>query len=392
MNKKANEIKKIGIIGGGQLGKMMILEGKKMGLYFLVLDPKADCPAASIADEMIIADFHDPLKIKELAEKSHVITYEFEHINAEVLIQLENMGHKIYPSPQILKTIQDKYLQKQLLKTNNIPVADFTLVDSLENLNIKIKDYGFPTLLKNCCGGYDGKGNYLIKKQEDVKIAMSILGKAEGNLLLEAFIPFKKEISIVVARGIDGEIKTYPICENIHEDNILKMTIFPAQISEMVAEKAKQIALKTMEILDGVGVFCIEMFITADDEILVNEIAPRTHNSGHYTIEACSISQFAQQIRSICHLPLGEIKLTSCGVMLNLLGEKGYKGKANLIGVVEALALANVFVHYYGKTETAPQRKMGHITLLGESLEDSLEKAEKITNIIKVIGEEVVCE
>lgn len=393
METEVNQMK-VGIIGGGQLGKMMVLEGKKLGIYFVVLDPNPDCPAASIVDELVVGDFYDPLKIKELAEKCHVVTYEFEHINAEILIQLKTDGHKIYPSPETLKKIQDKAIQKEFLRKHGIAVANFTKVkaDSVEDLSEVIESYEYPLLLKSCRGGYDGKGNYLIKSRDDIDTAYTTLGKGVWDLMIEEFVPFTKEISVVVARGHSGEMKVYPLCENIHEDNILRTTIFPARVDSSIEEKAQRLALKTMEVLEGIGVFCIEMFVTRDGEVLVNEIAPRTHNSGHYTIEGCTVSQFAQHIRAILELPLGDVKLVNPGVMINLLGEAGYKGNAKLVGGREALELPQVFIHYYGKTNTAPQRKMGHITILGDCLEEALVKAEGAKKVVKVIGEEAIYE
>ncbi|MBM7616025.1 5-(carboxyamino)imidazole ribonucleotide synthase [Alkaliphilus hydrothermalis] len=389
MNQDISQIK-VGIVGGGQLGKMMVLEGKKMGIYFVVLDPNADCPAASIVDELIVGDFYDPLKIKKLAEKCDVITYEFEHINAEVLIDLQKSGHKIYPSPHTLMKIQDKAYQKQFLQSNDIPVANFEVIDSLDDLNRAVETFGVPLLLKSCRGGYDGKGNYLIKSHDEIEEAYKALGEGVWKLMVEEFVPFTKEISVVVGRGISGDLEVFPLCENLHENNILKMTIFPARVNDIVATKAKELAFKTMEVLEGVGVFCIEMFVTEEEDVLVNEIAPRTHNSGHYTIEGCSISQFGQHIRSILELPLGKVQLNRAGVMINILGEANYRGKAKLVGAKEALALPQVFLHYYGKITTSPYRKVGHVTILGDTIDEAFERAEIVKNTIKVIGEEVI--
>ncbi|NLM05101.1 MAG: ATP-grasp domain-containing protein, partial [Clostridiales bacterium] len=228
---------KIGIVGGGQLGKMMILEGKKLGLSFAILDPTEDCPASSIADEHIVKDFYDRDAIRELAKITDVLTYEFEDINAEVLMDLENEGYKIYPSPETLHIIQNKFNQKTFLDKHNLPVGDFEKINTLDEL-YKISDiYGFPLLLKSCRGGYDGKGNYFIKGREDIPLAYEELGGGKSQLMAEIYIDFKKEVSVIAARGMSGEIRTYPLVENIHENNILKTTIVPARVSEEIVKK-----------------------------------------------------------------------------------------------------------------------------------------------------------
>lgn len=376
----------IGIIGGGQLGKMMILEGKKLGFSFAILDPAGDCPAASIADNHIMEDFYNKEAIRKLAEITDVITYEFEDINADILMELEDEGYKIYPSPETLKIIQNKFHQKTFLKENKIAVGDFKKIDSLEELYDATDIYGLPALLKSCRGGYDGKGNYFIKDKNDIPKAFETLGGGSIELMLETYIPFWKEVSVIAARGVTGEIKVYPLAENIHEDNILRTTIVPARVSSEIEEKAKELAFKTMDVLKGVGIFCIEMFVDQDNNLLVNEIAPRTHNSGHYTIEASSTSQFNQHLRAILGLPLGSTALISPVVMINLLGEDGHEGKSTLIGLEEALKFPEVYIHFYGKTITKPQRKMGHITVLGDNIESALKKANDIKEMVKIVS------
>jgi 5-(carboxyamino)imidazole ribonucleotide synthase len=379
---------KIGVIGGGQLGKMMILEGKKMGLHFTVLDPSKDCPASSIADQLIISDFYDSKKIRELAEKCDVVTFEFEHINAEGLIALEKEGYKIYPSPYTLKIIQDKYDQKSFLKKHSIPVPEFLIVNTIEEIYHAASILGLPLLLKSRKGGYDGKGNAFIRSKEDIPKAYESLGSGKLELMVEAYVPFALEVSAIAARGITGEIEVYPLAENIHKDNILDITIVPARVNKEVEEKAKKLAMKVMEVLEGIGVFCIEMFVDHDNRIYINEIAPRTHNSGHYSIEACSTSQFAQHLRGILEFPLGQTTLLSSAVMINLLGEEGYEGEAIITGVQEAMKIPGVYVHFYGKTMTKPKRKMGHVSILDEDLNKALEKAEKVRKIVMVISRE----
>lgn len=380
--------KKIGIIGGGQLGKMMILEGKKLGLYFAILDPADDCPASSIVDQHIVKDFYDKEGIRRLAELTDVITYEFEHIDADLLMTLEEEGYRVYPSPTTLKMIQNKFRQKTFLRQQGIPVANFEKIQSLENLREAAKRHGLPLLVKSCRGGYDGKGNFLVKNPQELEEAFNALGGGAEELMIEAYVSFKKEISVIAARGITGEIKVYPIGENLHQNNILRTTMVPAKVTEEIQEKAKKLAFETMEVLKGVGIFCIEMFLDEDDQILVNEIAPRPHNSGHYTIEATSTSQFQQHLRAIMGWPLGETSLISPVVMVNLLGEKNHHGRSKLVGLEEVLSLPEVYVHFYGKTITKPERKMGHVTVLGESLKEALKKANKVRKTLKVISED----
>lgn len=377
-----NQIK-IGIIGGGQLGKMIILEGKKLGIEFIILDPNKDCPSSSIADEQIIGDYYDTIKIEELANKSDLITYELEHIDAEKLISLGNQGYKIEPSPNTLKMIQNKYTQKCFLKNWNIHIPDFKKVNNIEDIKDYIKKENLPVILKNCYGGYDGKGNKVIRNKEDIENSFNILGGNNNELMVEKYISFTKEISIIAGRSITGEIKVYPLSENIHEDNILRTTIVPARVDEKVKIKAENLALKVMENLEGTGVFCIEMFVNKE-EVLINEIAPRVHNSGHYTIEACNISQFQQHLRCILGYSLLDPYLIKPSVMINILGEQEKEGNAVMKGLEYPLEDSDAYIHFYGKERTKPLRKMGHITLLGEDIEEILNRAEKIRTNFKV--------
>ena len=378
---------KIGIIGGGQLGKMMIQEAKKLGVYVTILDPTKDCPASTICDEHIVASFSDEEAMLSLAKKSDVITYEFEHINYEYLMKLEDLGYKIYPSPKCLKIIQNKFTQKTILKENNINVPDFCLINNIEDIKRLSKDFSYPLVLKTCTGGYDGKGNYLIKSEEDIEKGFNTLNpNLDKQLMVEKFVDFNMEVSVLACGGLDKNIKVYPVGNNIHIDNILHKTVVPANISEDSRKNAIDIAYKIIDILDGVGMFCVEFFITKTGEVLVNEIAPRPHNSGHYTIEGCVTSQFENHIRAILSLPLGSTKLLNNAVMINLLGEEGYKGQALVDGIIDALNIENVYVHIYGKNQTVPKRKMGHLTAISNSLKEAEESATKAYNSIKFIS------
>ncbi len=378
--------KKIGIIGGGQLGKMMILDAKRLGFYCVTLDPTHDCPSHSISDEHIEAPFDDRKALRELAERVDIITYEFEHIDAEYLNILEDMGHVIYPSPKALLVIQDKYTQNLKLKEAGIPVPDFMEVTTEVELYDYVKDHGFKGMLKTRLGGYDGKGNALLMNEEEVAKAFEALGSGEIPLMVEEYIPFLKEISVLACRGIDGDVSIYPVGENIHMNSILDETIVPARIERAAYDEAMRIAEKVMNVFEGVGMFCVELFVTEDGQVLVNEVAPRPHNSGHYTIEGCFTSQFEQHIRAITGLPFGNCELRSSTVMKNLLGEDGYSGRAKVVGLEAVYHEPEVKVHIYGKADTKAFRKMGHLTVCSKNVETALEKARKAYEGLKIIS------
>ena len=378
--------KKIGIIGGGQLGKMMILEAKRLGFAVVTLDPSDTCPSSSISDEQIVAEFNDSAAYVELASKVDVITYEFEHIHAKVLEELEQKGHLIYPSVTSLKTIQNKYSQNQKLQEHGIPIPRFALVDSVETIKQmgEEKHFGYPLMLKATTGGYDGKGNALIRNESEVEEAYRLLGSGANELMVEEFVDFEKEISIIATRGIDGTRVIYPVAENEHRNSILDTTIVPARVCPSAVDKATQIADRVMEVFAGVGTFCVEMFVTKDGDVSVNEIAPRPHNSGHYTIEGCFANQFENHIRAIMGLPLGSVALTQPTVMVNLLGESD--GVSQLEGLNETYLDPNVQVHFYGKEESKVNRKMGHFTVVDKTVEGAIARAEKAKQIVRVIG------
>ncbi len=382
--------KRIGVIGGGQLGKMMILEAKKMGFYITVLDPAPKCPAHTIVDEHIIADFDDEKAIRLLAEKSDVITYEFEHIDTDTLEALESEGKKVYPTPKSLKLIQNKYTQKSLLKAQGLPVPDFCKISTVEDIFSAAKAYGLPMMLKTCTGGYDGKGNYCIHKEAEISEAFAALGGGTLPLMAERFFPFLIEISVLACRGTNREIQVYPVAENIHHDNILSETRVPANISAKTTERAMALAKQVMEIFEGVGMFCVEMFVDAQGEIAVNEVAPRPHNSGHYTIEACVTSQFEQHIRAVSGLPLGSPQLLCAAVMRNILGEEDSQGKALISGADAVLSIPGAFLHIYGKENSYPKRKMGHLTVISESLSDAIRKGEQAKSAVKIYGTDAI--
>lgn len=376
--------KKIGIIGGGQLGQMMLLEAKKMGFYAVVLDPAEDCPCHSICDEHIAADFDDEDAFRLLAEKTDVITYEFEHINAKALERLESKGCKVYPSAASLEIIQDKLTQKKAMLNADLPVPEFTPIESIDDMASAGEKYGYPYMLKARTGGYDGKGNAVVKTADTLEETYKELGGGKIKLMAEKMVDFKMETSILACRSLNGDIAVYPVGDNEHIDSILHKTRVPANIPDKAAKTAMKVASKVMEIFDGIGMFCVEMFVTNNNDILVNEVAPRPHNSGHYTIEGCITSQFENHIRAVAGLPLGDTSLISPTVMINLLGEEGFSGNALVEGLDKAMALKGVTVHIYGKKQTKPKRKMGHITVTANSVTKANAIAEEAFGYIKI--------
>lgn len=374
----------IGIIGGGQLGKMIALAAKQMALKVCVLDPSNCCPCSSVSDELIVADFKDAEAIKKLASKSDVVTYEIELANTSALMDLASENaNLVNPSPKTLQIIQDKYKQKLFLKKFGLRVPSFSLIESRQKLFQICKKYGFPTILKARYDSYDGKGNYTIKTEKDIVTAYSHFG-LDKKPMLEKYVHFSKEISIMVARNMSGQITSFPVAENIHRDHILNMSIVPARISDKVAWRAKKMAEKALDSLKGAGVFGIEMFVT-DDDVVINEIAPRPHNSGHYSIEACSVSQFEQHIRAILNLPLTEPRLLSpAAVMLNLLGPDNFEGPYAIRGLRKALSTPGLNLHIYGKKISKPRRKLGHFTITGISIKDVMIKADNAKRAMKI--------
>lgn len=374
----------LGIIGGGQLGMMLTEAAKKMPSVIskvIVLDPTENCPAAQVGAEQIIGDFKDKEAIVDLASKADIITYEIESGDSDVLKSVQDKA-EIEPSPDTLKIIQDKYLQKSFLSENNIPVAEFVKVDSLGDLKQKALKFGFPCLLKARRDAYDGRGNYKIDSKEEIESAFEYF-KGQ-NIMLEKFVDFKMEVSVIAARNTEGQITAYPLVENIHEENILKITIAPGRVSKKISDNADMVAKKTMEVLKGAGVFGIEMFVTKDDKVLINEIAPRVHNSGHHTLNSSETSQFEQHLRAILGLKLGSTKLIHPTIMYNILGPKDFVGEYKPVSLQEK----NAYLKMYGKKESKPKRKLGHFNVVDvddhESLDVLLERVKEISESIKI--------
>ena len=374
----------IGLVGGGQLGRMMLLEGHRIGLTFAVLDPSSECPAAVMTQELIQAAFTDAAAIERLADRSRRLTYEFEHIDAGTLMHLASTGCRVMPSPETLHMVQDKFRQKTFLASCHLPVPAFRRITSEQDLREASLIFDFPFLLKSCTGGYDGKGNALIVNSDGIKDAFLTLGGEGTALMAEEGVDFLMEISVLAARDEAGRVELFTVGQNIHRNNILHRTIVPAPLPENVIEEAEHLAKETMRQLKGTGIFCIEMFVDRRFRLLINEIAPRTHNSGHHTIESCNISQFGQQLRALMGWPLMKPVLRRPAVMINLLGDPKGSGYHRLTGIDEAMKFGEVYPHLYGKAESRPGRKMGHVTILADTVEEALEIADKVEGCLKV--------
>lgn len=358
----------VGIIGGGQLGRMMALSAREMGYRIAVLDPTADSPCGQIADAKIIASYDDMDAIKELAKNSDVITYEFENIDSAALSWLCENAY-VPQGKKLLEISQDRITEKRAIQNAGVQVAPYAEIYSINDIYDSIKRLGLPAVLKTSRGGYDGKGQVVIRNEQEIEAAAQLLG--HGSCVLEKWVPFKKEISVIVTRSMNSGTTVFPVAENVHINNILHQTIVPARISKTAEERAIQYAKKLADAFTLIGTLAVEMFLTEDDRIYINELAPRPHNSGHYSIEACETSQFEQHIRAVCNLPLGSTELLKPAVMVNLLGEHQSRMLEKLSDVKDWK------VHLYGKKEPKFKRKMGHVTLLRESVETALEEAEK---------------
>ena len=376
--------KRLGIIGGGQLGMMITEAAQNLNdeiSEITVLDPTENCPAAQAGAKQIIGDFKDKDAIVKLAEQSDIITYEIESGNTDVLSKLNAV---IEPSPSTLSIIQDKLSQKKFLSKNGLPVSQFYEIVSLDDLHEKINELGLPVLLKARRDAYDGRGNFKITSPDEVEKAYRHFdGK---SLMVEKFVNFKMEVSVIAIRNTKGEIATYPMVENIHEDNILKITIAPARVSDDVIRNAGEMAKKIMQVLNGAGVFGIEMFIDQNNKILINEIAPRVHNSGHHTLQSCKTSQFEQHLRAILGLDLGSTDLVHKTVMYNILGPDGFEGKYKPV----QLEKDGVYLKMYGKNVSKPQRKLGHFNVVdindSKNTSELLGIADEIKNIVSIIS------
>lgn len=373
---------RIGIIGGGQLGKMMALKARAMGFHISILDPYPHAPAALVADRHVLGGYHDPRKLRELVDACDITTYDLEAIDADTLIALEKEGHRIAPSPRILKVIQDKFVQKQTLADLGIPVSRFVAIDALDE-QVALS-FGYPFVQKLRRGGYDGRGVAVIQSEE------GLVHKLEGPSMLEELVPIEKELAVMVARRPSGQICCHPLVEMVFDPaaNICDVVMAPALVSPAVEKRALEIAESAIEGLGGVGIFGVELFLAKDGSLLLNEIASRTHNSGHFTIEACITDQFEQHLRAVMDLPLGATDLLIPAVMVNLLGSPEEHGVPEVKGMREAMDIPGLSFHMYGKAETRPYRKMGHFTVVDRDVHKAREKARHARQLLQVVSTE----
>ncbi|WP_043023761.1 5-(carboxyamino)imidazole ribonucleotide synthase [Fluviicola taffensis] len=354
---------KIGMLGGGQLGRMFIQEALNYDVHVHCLDPDSDAPCKHLATSFQHGSLQDYDTVLQFGLDKDVVTVEIEHVNVQALHELEGRGIKVFPQPAVLAIVQDKGLQKEFYQKNGLPTADFRLISGKEEL--LAKNLPFPYVLKWRKGGYDGKGVQIIKSTTDLENLI------DTPFLIEQLVPFTKELAVIVARNETGESVVYPTveCEFSPEINLVEFLFAPAEVSQEVEKEAREIALKVIQSLNMVGILAVEFFLTKENQLLINEIAPRPHNSGHHTIECCYTSQFEQHLRSIVNSPLGSTKLITPGVMINLLGEPGFEGIAKYENLENVIAKEGVSVHLYGKQTTKPFRKMGHVTIYGPDLE-----------------------
>jgi 5-(carboxyamino)imidazole ribonucleotide synthase len=379
MAKQISDLK-LGILGGGQLGRMIIQEAINYNVTTLVLDPDADAPCKHICNQFTVGSISDYESVYNFGKKADIITIEIEKVNIEALEQLEKEGKLVFPQARVIRLIQDKGIQKQFFKENDIPTAPFQLVSSKKELINP--NFPFPYMLKQRKDGYDGKGVMKIASIADIDQAF------DSPSLIEELVDFEKEIAIIVARNSAGEMKTFPMVEMEFnaEANLVEFLISPSTYPEDLQLKAEEIAKNVALALNITGILAVEMFITKNGDILVNELAPRPHNSGHQTIEGNFVSQFEQHLRAIYNLPLGDTRSRSNAVMINLLGEKGNEGVAVYEGLEKIMAIEGVYVHLYGKKYTKPFRKMGHVTIVDQNREQAIEKANLVKNTLKVIS------
>ncbi len=371
---------KLGVLGGGQLGRMLLQSAIDFNLEVSIIDPDPNAPCKHLVSDFTVGDLKDYDTVHTFGQKCDVITIEIENVNTDALKQLQSEGKKVYPQPEVIELIQDKRVQKQFYKDNNIPTADFVLTKNKAEV---LQHAGFlPAVNKLAKEGYDGRGVQMLREQSDLDKAFDAPG------LLEKLIDFDKEISVIVARNESGEVATYPVVELMFhpEHNLVEYLFAPSSIAEQAKNKADQIARDIINKLNMVGLLAVEMFVTKEGDILVNEVAPRTHNSGHQTIEGNITSQFEQHLRAILNWKLGDTALVMPSAMVNILGEAGHTGEAKYQGMDEIMGMGGVHVHLYGKKQTKPFRKMGHVTIVDQDIDVLRAKAKKVKETLKVIA------
>lgn len=368
---------RLGILGGGQLGRMLLQECANLDVRTHVLDPSPLAPCADLCHRFFQGELTDYQQVVEFGKTCDVLTIEIEHVNADALQALEEAGVHVYPSSRVLRTIQDKGLQKQFYADNGIPTAPFELVAN------GMQHRQWPVVQKMRTGGYDGKGVQIIRTEADLVKAF------DAPCVVEQCVPFSKELAVIVSRNVRGETAVFPLVEMEFnpEANLVEFLFSPAEVSSETEQEARRLAIQIVDALDFVGLLAVEMFMLADGSLLVNEMAPRPHNSGHHTIEACTTSQYAQHLRAILGLPPGDTRQVRPAVMVNLLGADGHSGPVRYQGIQEVLAMPGVFVHLYGKAETRPFRKMGHVTVCADRIETAMNRARHVLQTLRVEGE-----
>lgn len=369
----------IGILGGGQLGRMLALAARPLGYRIHVFTPEADSPAGQVADVEVVAPYLDLERVREFARRTDVVTFEFENVPSETSRAAAAVT-RVRPDGQVLHITQQRLREKTFLRDHGFPVTAFRSIDSLEDLQTAVADLGLPAVLKTASFGYDGKGQQLLRPGADLGEAFALLGGTQG--ILEAFVDFTRELSVVAARSVDGSFAAFPVFENVHSHHILDVTSAPAAISEELQSAAQQLARGILEALEVVGLLTVELFLTRDGRLVVNELAPRTHNSGHLTLDACATSQFEQQVRAICGLPLGDTRLRAPAAMANLLGDV-WSDAGGTPDWAAALALPDVHLHLYGKSAPRPGRKMGHLNATGSTVTEALEKVRNARFVLR---------
>ena len=364
----------IGIFGGGQLGRMLAMGARSLGLRSVSLDPGVDCPASQVTDRHIVAAYDDLGAARELAERSDVVTYEFENVDATA-IEVIAESTPVYPSPSVLRVCQDREVEKSTMRELGVSVPEFRVVRSSDEALSAVREIGVPVVMKTTRWGYDGKGQGVVRDEgEAVGAFEGLVGSVEAPVIVEGFVDFEMEFSVVCARDLTGEMRAFPVSENAHVGGILDTSIVPARCSDAVKDEAVKVAMRIAEGLDVIGLIAVEMFVTGDGEVLVNELAPRPHNSGHYTIEGCETSQFEQLARVMAGMPMGDVSLKSPTVMVNLLGDV-WEAAGGSPDWGAVLAMPRTHMHLYGKSEYRVGRKMGHITVTGDTVQEALKVA-----------------
>jgi 5-(carboxyamino)imidazole ribonucleotide synthase len=376
---------RLGIIGGGQLARMTAIAALPLGVEVVVLEKNPHSPAARLSPDCIVGDWADRETLLRFAAQCDVITLENEFVDAAALEVLEKAGHKVFPSASCIVTVQDKFTQKSSLQNAGIAVSKFCAVESLGEIIAAANNFGWPVVLKTRRNGYDGKGNFTLKSEGDVAAGWQALGGDKNQLMIEAWFPFIKELAVIVTRGQDGATAVYPVVETVQRNHVCHVVKAPAQIPDGLARRAAALAKRAVEAVGGVGSFGVEMFLSASGDLVINELAPRVHNSGHYTIEACDCSQFENHVRAVLGWPLGNpLMVAPAAVMVNLLGSSKTSGQPR--GLDAALRMHGARVHFYGKLMSGPGRKMGHITVLENSVEEAQAVAERAAKEICFVG------